>query len=266
MASSIPPLVELFYLIISPVFTILFLYAAYKALIIRRAFAVRLYRRQSLWVGLSGFYWAFFTLGIGVVSALYAQNTALVSENSVIPYTLFAGLYFALVLSFLWIDSTVMVARRSDPLLRDSLRWSKLRILLWIDILVGMTIGLVFLAPSIVSSSGGNPVTNLISFYDANVIAFWIVGFASLAALITSSLRTKDVILRKQITALGIYVVALIFQGVPSLVAGNLQLASTGLVISILALVAYLVNSLALVRTARSLAPVNRLSSETTTS
>jgi hypothetical protein len=260
VSSSIPPLIGLFYLVIAPVFTVLFVYAAYRALVIRRVIAVRLYRRQSLWVGISGFYWAFFTLGLGLAAALYSQNPAFVSSHSIIAYSVFVALYGALIVSFLWIDSTIRVARRSDPLLRDALLWSKLRVFLWAVIFAGMALGLIFAPPSIVSSSGGNPVTEIISFYNANVIAFWIVGFASLAALIVSGLRSKDVSLRRQILALGVYVIALIFQGVPSVIVGDLHLGESGALVAILAVVAYLINSLALVRTARSLAPLNKLS------
>jgi hypothetical protein len=262
VSSNIPSLVGLFYLVIAPVFTVLFVYAAYRALIIRKVIAVRLYRRQSLWVGISGFYWAFFTLGLGLAAALYSQNPAFVSANTVIAYSIFVALYVALIVSFLWIDSTIRVARRSDPLLRDAIYWSKLRIFLWAVIFVGMALGLIFRAPLVVSSSGGNPVTEIISFYDANVIAFWIVGFASLAALIVSGLRSKDVSLRRQILALGVYVVALIFQGIPSIIVGDLHLVESGVLVAILAVVAYLINSVALVRTARSLAPLNKLSQD----
>jgi len=41
------------------------------------------------------------------------------------------------ILIFLWIDSTVLIARRSDPLFRDTLRWSKLRYLFWLATIGG---------------------------------------------------------------------------------------------------------------------------------
>ncbi len=98
----------------------LFLYATYLAFAIRRALATKIYRRQSLWVGLIGVYFA------GIYSfPLVSLFLDLRGSSAISRFSDFPGvegwLFFVLVgpaLLFAWTDSTVQVARKSDPLAR----------------------------------------------------------------------------------------------------------------------------------------------------
>ena len=116
--------------------TALFLYSAYWSFTIRRALVTSLYRRQAFWVGGMGVYFV-------ILSAFLA--IALSLELSALPVNILGGLIISLgfILIFLWIDSTVRIARRSDPLFRDTLRWSRLRYLFWL-VTVGGGVGAAF--------------------------------------------------------------------------------------------------------------------------
>ncbi|HZY94736.1 MAG TPA: hypothetical protein VFE98_07780 [Candidatus Bathyarchaeia archaeon] len=129
----------------------LFSYSAYWAFVTRRALQHGLYRRQALWVGWMAVYFVALTT---VLSLLLTFQINVLSINILGGALIGAGF----VVMFLWIDSTIRVARRSDPLSRDALRWSKLRYL-WGFITVGGAIGAVATAInsgiSIVAPFGG---------------------------------------------------------------------------------------------------------------
>jgi hypothetical protein len=97
----------------------IFAYAAYWAFDIRRALVGRIYRSQVLW--------------LGVVSiVLFAAVVPTPTTNSVTTIILsnLPVIALALVL-FAFVDSTVPVARRSDPLLRNILHWGRFRFAAW---------------------------------------------------------------------------------------------------------------------------------------
>jgi hypothetical protein len=101
-------------------------YAAYWAFNIRRALRVRAYSRQALIVGLFSVYGTIlyfsFYMVYFLVPSLY--NTPVGWVQGVL-YLVFVPIILA------WIDISIRVGRRTDPLLRDPLRWSKLRLVLW---------------------------------------------------------------------------------------------------------------------------------------
>lgn len=98
-------------------------YAAYWALSIRHALAIQLYRKQALGIG-------FVVLTLwAVIGAFSALPTTLVSP--LVAFESFTAFYFLFVVLFYWIDASILSSRRSDPLLRDTLYWSKIRIPLW---------------------------------------------------------------------------------------------------------------------------------------
>ena len=126
------PSLQLYLVMSVPVFA----YAAYWAFGIRHALAVRLYRRQAL--------------GIGVlVIAMWATILAFVLvPNATSPLLSFAQISafsFLFIVLFYWIDASALAARRSDPLLRDTLRWSRVRIPLWAVLLVGTLLPIAIL-------------------------------------------------------------------------------------------------------------------------
>ena len=97
----------------------IFAYAAYWAFDIRRALVGRIYRSQVLWLGV-------------VSMVLFAAVVPTPTTNSVTIIILsnLPVIALALVL-FAFVDSTVPVARRSDPLLRNILHWGRVRFAAW---------------------------------------------------------------------------------------------------------------------------------------
>jgi len=113
----------------------MYAYAAYWALDTRRALAVRVYRGQALGTGLLAFTAWFSYYTIFVLSE--SPNEQLSNGVTALAFTLF------LLSLFYFADITMKASRRSDPLLRDTLHWSRLRILLWAAMAVSFGIILV---------------------------------------------------------------------------------------------------------------------------
>ncbi len=113
-------------------------YAAYWALSIRRALVSRVYRNHALWLGV-----------LVIFLEVNSLTVNLTSNNAIITLALHLILYSVIVFAFAFIDSTIPVARRSDPLLRSILHWSKVRIVLWVDVaLAGIYLVVTAISPS----------------------------------------------------------------------------------------------------------------------
>ncbi len=161
--------------------TAIFLYSAYWSFMIRRALVTSLYRRQAFWVGGMGVY--FVALSVFLAFALTLEITEL-SINILGGLIISSGF----ILIFLWIDSTVSIARRSDPLFRDTLRWSKLRYLFWL-VTIGGAIGALF--------------TSINSGF-STVAGFGGALFFGAVALLLSAKRSGDMTLRRHLTWTGL--------------------------------------------------------------
>ena len=104
----------------------LIVYSAIRALNIRRALAVPLYRNQALGVALASL-----SL-IGFIFTWDLYNGLNLSSNLYTSLELVFGFIIPSFVAFYWIDASVRTARRSDPLLRDVLHWRMARIILWV--------------------------------------------------------------------------------------------------------------------------------------
>ena len=97
----------------------IFAYAAYWAFDIRRALVGRIYRSQILWLG-----------AVSIVLFLAIVPTPTTNNVTTIILSNLPVIALALVL-FAFVDSTVPVARRSDPQLRNILHWGRVRVGAW---------------------------------------------------------------------------------------------------------------------------------------
>jgi hypothetical protein len=172
---------SLIFLVLWLLVVALFLYSAYWAFSIRRVLSIRLYRRQAFWLGAMGVY--FVSLSAFLSVALTLELNAL-SVNVLGA----AIISFGFVLIFFWIDSTVLVARRSDPLFRDTLHWSRLRYLFWL-VTIGGGIGAFF--------------TSLNSGFAA-ATPFGTALFFGAIALLLSAKRSGDMTLRRHLRWTGL--------------------------------------------------------------
>ena len=169
------------------------LYATYWAFSIRRPLRVHLYRRQAFGIG-------FLVLAIWVVLGVFISIGLNVS-TPMATLEQFSAFYFLFFVLFYWIDSSVLASRRSDPLLRDTLQWSKVRIFLWASIIITTLIPLVILIDVIGTSNsalfdqmnngtlGGPVISNLLGGVVLNYpIVIPIVGLIYLPVI---SIRSK---------------------------------------------------------------------------
>jgi hypothetical protein len=213
----------------------LFSYAAYWAFIIRKALATSLYRKQALWAG---------TMGLYLVALSTFLTIALSFNLTTLSVNILGGLLISsgFIVLFAWIDSTVRVARRSDPLLRDTLRWSKLRYF----------IGFVTVFGAI------SALLTSINAGFALVAPFGGALFFGAIALLISAKRSGDATLRRHLKWMGLAIAMLwlasqltgiLFRILP---AGSL--ASEAITYSLVA-----VGGFCLYRSARSLVPLGHL-------
>jgi hypothetical protein len=197
-------------------------YPAVWAFIIRRALAVRVYRNQALAIGL--FPLAFlFGLATGVL-----------------------GLSVFVLFAFYLIDSSALAGRRSDPLLRDTLHWSRLRTPLWALLLAITLVQVADLLSrgTVLTNREPNDIIGNIGFLATVLLIAVSVAEVSLVAF-----RSRDPALRKN---LGWFGVALIATLLSPLLAANVPYmlgAAVGFV-----LLGYF-----LYKSVRSLVPINPL-------
>ena len=209
---------------------ILWGYGIYWSLDIRRALSAIDFRRQALGMGLLAAGWGSFNLAnIGLPTIGPAQ----------------AGLaLLALSLTFYWIDASIKAAGRTDPLARDPLHWSKLRIALWI-----------VLVSALLSAAAATFVVALQAFVYGPLGALLVLLLIvlPLPSFLISVRRSKNVAMKRHLTwfgvALGCWTAALAVSGnVP-----NTNLSNAALYL------AFVLFSYFIYRSAKSLAPMERV-------
>jgi hypothetical protein len=226
----------------------IFLYAAYWAFAIRRALVGPIYRSHALWLG---------ALGVMVAAAMFISY----SGNAIQLFAVgtYISVLFAVVFAF--VDSTVRVARRSDPLLRSILRWEELRIALWAAF---VPLVLVNTIPILNPSFANSPVEYFLVngvWYALTLVIF----FFAAAALVTGARRSRDPFLRASLKWLGLllslFVVRILVAAVETTVLG-ISLSDASYSYPALPTAAVVIlGAYGLYKSARSLAPVNRLPS-----
>jgi len=217
-------------------------YAVYWAFSIRRALAVRLYRNQEL--------------ALGFVAA--SQFLDATSHAVFIPLgfylAYFVGEAIVSLVVIYYIDASVLAGRMSDPLLRDTLHWRRLRTFIWPGIVIYL-VAIVSVATYSQYSTGGIPFFTL----NAVSVLFYLAwGSIFVVAIPLTALRSKDPLLRSHLgwftafIALG-FILAPVGNGLvplPTLVAGLITVGSL------------IAEGYCLYRSARALVPLNRVSLE----
>ncbi len=223
------------------------LYGTYWSFNIRRALVVRNYRNHALWLGIVGILVAmsvFFTY----------SNTPVINAIFTIFYALLFGALFA------FIDSTVRIGRRSDPLFRGILHWEKLRVPLWIDMGALEIFFILSVDPSFATfaySFAGNILWTALATIPL------IVGGP---AVLICGRRSGDLVLKQSLKWVGAALLfAVVLLVLTTVIRGIPGVDQFDQYYSYLALPGGLINiliSYSTYRSARSLAPVNRLSLE----
>jgi hypothetical protein len=219
------------------------LYAAYWAFSVRKALAGRMYRRHAFLFGV-----------LCVIVSMLGFLTY--SPNQVINDLLILFYSVVYIFLFAFIDSTVPLAKRSDPLLRSMLGWDRLRIALWID--TGALVIINAISQELYASS--QPVSFLLSilYLVSASILFGVSG----VALVIGARRSRDPFFRRSLKWLGLVliVVALTFVNdnllsylVPNLSTFDFYYSYYALPSGLLTVV----YTYFLYRSARSLAPIS---------
>jgi hypothetical protein len=230
----------------------IYLYAGFWAFSIRRALAVRLYRRQAFGVGF-------------VVLALFSTFSVFVlipgtSSVQVASLLTNSSFYFLFFVMFYWLDTSVLATRRSDPLLRDTLHWSRIRIPLWTA--NGITWGTVLFLVGYSEITGNVSILNQLNTGNINNLvlgieynfpsAVLICGVILLPAL---ALRSKwDRTLQRHFLWFAPTYAGLLFLFFLS------SFLPTGFAGSVLTVVIFVAMGYTLYRSAKSLVPLNRIS------
>ena len=247
---------------------VVFIYGAYWAFAIRRALVGRIYRRQALWLG------ALF------IAALIASDAVLLpmSGNSFVTAAVSFLAYgpWPTLVVFAFLDSTIPVLRRSDPLLRNVLSWKNLRILILLILAFSTAFGIyasIYLPTCLPTANAPVCISSAMSNSGQLEAVLWFLGGyywvdASLVlalgatALLIGARRSSDAVLRRSLKWLGVGLLCVPCLVLVSVVEGMMGASYYDMIYSygivpwnaVAVLLGY-----ALYRSARSLAPLNRL-------
>jgi len=245
------------------------LYAAYWAFAIRGKLMGRIYRNHALWLGVLGL----------LIAIPTKQVIPLTSNNPFInSLAAFYGYFpWPLLIVFAFIDSSIPVMRRSDPLLRSIFHWEKLRLGLWILLAFRTALGIyvsIYSPTCWLSTSSlactSYAMSNPAWLVAASGMAGNYIGWITLsplilgaAAFLIGARRSRDMMLRESVKWLGVGFL-LLCPGVV-LVIGIERMLNLSIYFTTYSYgavpweIVILLFGCALYRSARSLAHLNRL-------
>ena len=225
----------------------IFFYDSYWAFEIGKSLT-RVYRGQAFRLGLLSFVFALNFLLRGVGYGAFSSNIVIILLLQVLAFS-------SAILVLLWIDSTVLVARRSDPLRRDVANWAILRYFVWILVLsqIALSSGLILRYLTLHELLVPAPIFNFLEY--APLVTEAILGAI---VLTVSASRTADHFLRAHIFWFGMFI-ACVFIGFFDIV---ILISMTGVPhSSIIGLASFFIGSYCLYKSARKLAPLNHMPS-----
>jgi hypothetical protein len=245
MASSLTLTLDV---ITSIVFILIFGYAAYWAYRIRNALFVRLYRNQALGIFLIAFaYTSIFVFfpAFALTSALpffLAWQISILAGNLTLFYV---------------IDSSILVARRSDPLLRNTFNWRKARVPIWTIYIVLEILVQIGIFNGVFYNINLPEVAGLI-ILPAPLVLLVVVGGIFLPV---SAKRSKDPTIRRQLEWFGLFVL-LSYTGliITDLIPGGPSFQTVFIGDPF-----FIASGYFIYRSARSLVPLNKITLEVET-
>ncbi|HZW57634.1 MAG TPA: hypothetical protein VFF30_15200 [Nitrososphaerales archaeon] len=174
----------------------LYAYGAVWAFRIRNALMTPLYRSRAQWVGVVAVFFA-----ILVSSNLLIRLTA--PGDFYLSFLEYCIVDVAGIVTLAWIDTTMKMARRLDPLNRNTFKWRQLRILIWFFTFVttfGSLFSVVWFRANFFSPAGtaGNFVSGSFGWV--------LLGFF---ALVLSYRRSRDPILKEHLKWFGLFLFVL---------------------------------------------------------
>jgi hypothetical protein len=212
------------FLILLAISLSVYIYPLYWALDIRRALAVHLYRNQAL--------------GIGLVSISFMAA-------EIDPTGTAYGI--AVIVAFYWIDASVIAGRRTDPLLRDTLHWSRLRYGLWALLVISYVPEFV----NIVLTRNPYYTPSNSVFGALAVAGFLVAPVSGIVVLPLVAKRSRDPAFRRHVAWFGLSV-AMPFAGI--------IIGSVHDFYALQYFVSFALQGFFMYKSARSLVPLNKIS------
>jgi|GEM_PF-1208281 drug/metabolite transporter (DMT)-like permease len=174
--------------------TAILLYGSYWAFAIGRVRTSNLYRKQATSVGVVGVYFGILWVASPFTDQLVPKNLVSLAISAI-------AFFVGGILIFSWIDRSMRVARRSDPVRRDTFRWTRTRLVIW-GLIVFDVIILAGLYPR--ESLGQNlTLVENIPFFALFLAIF---AFAS-PALFVAARRSKDPTLHRNLRWFALFIV-----------------------------------------------------------
>ena len=224
-----------------------FLYTTYWAFTIRRVIPIPLFRRQALWVGVVGAYFA----GIVSFTQLYGvYNTTNALINFIGSFLFFIG--FIVIVA--WVDVTIRIARKTDPLRRDTFHWMRLRTFVWAILLLVQVFVFSLALPLVAQNQSPSGLVLLPS-----LLAIIAVAVTTGPALLLSGSRSKDKTLRTHLKWFGLFVVSLFSTVIAGFSFYLTQVEIPPALGFVVGFTPFVLAAYCLYRSARSLVPIGHL-------
>lgn len=172
--------------------TVMYGYGAIWAFRIRKALMTPLFKERATWVGVVGI---FFTV-------LVASNIlirAFAEGNFYLSFLEYCITNAAGIVTLAWIDTTIKMARRSDPLNRNTLKWKQLRYVIWAFTFIttaGSLFSVAYLRVNFFAPNGAS------GDFITGAFGWVLFGFI---ALVLSYRRSRDPILKEHLKWFGLF-------------------------------------------------------------
>lgn len=157
------------------------------------------------------------------------------------------------------------VSHRSDPLLRETLHWGRLRIVVWSLAISSVAAVFLILVVSAFAPVSTSPfISNLVTF--PQIVVNLSVLITAIPALLLSARRSGDAVFRRSLKWFGFfgiaYLLLFVWYIVSLFIVGFANYPNVGIVIPLVTIGYIITGSEAycLYRSARSLVPLNKLS------
>jgi hypothetical protein len=236
------------------VFTVIVMgYGGYWAFDIRRALRTPLYKNHALAL-------AIVAVAFGVLDV---ENTLVDSSILVVPSE-FLTLFATFIFMFYFIDSAMLSARRADPLLRDTARWTQIRKPLWIVMIATIAFAI------------GSSVAGYSGYGGVFLVPFILVLISGGVFLPRATRRSKDTIFNRHLKWFGIFVLLAIvwlivgffgtYQAMNTVTLLNSPLTTRdSYVVDFGDILGLTTAGYCLYKSAKSLVPLNRIETEVST-
>ncbi len=171
-------------------------YGAVWAFRIRKALMTPLFKERARWVGVVGIFFAVLVASNLLIRAFAESNVYL----SFLEYCIADA---AGIVTLAWIDTTIKMARRSDPLNRNTIAWKQLRYVVWAFTFIttaGSLFSVVYLKINFFSTGGTGGA------FVSGSFGWVIFGFI---ALLLSYRRSRDPVLKEHLKWFGLFLFVL---------------------------------------------------------